>query len=190
MKTLNNLTAKAGLYNELITSTDLPLNNERTINDIQLIYDRFGPDSLNNYRETISLIAAQCPQQGGHSVYRARFFEALFNDSIEYDDLNVCLNQGYYREMNSSGLPTTEGQLVVVPNPTSGKVTLNIEGVNCKINIVRIIDTFGKLVRQIKLSNPTLTYELQLIDNPSGLYNIEAICDSGVVYHSKLLVVK
>jgi hypothetical protein len=37
----------------------------------------------------------QCPYSGGKAVHQMRVFASLFNDSILYDDLAVCLQEGF-----------------------------------------------------------------------------------------------
>ena len=52
-----------------------------------------------NFPQTLA-IAQLCPYHGGAAVYTARFFVSFINDSMEYDDQTVCLQQGILRAIN------------------------------------------------------------------------------------------
>jgi hypothetical protein len=63
--------------------------------------------------ENILQVAIQCPSSGGQSVHRARILIALVNDSMEYNDGNVCATMGIFRMANPNGKNNLEPKLVL-----------------------------------------------------------------------------
>ncbi|MBK7966103.1 MAG: T9SS type A sorting domain-containing protein [Bacteroidetes bacterium] len=142
----NAILVNAEFYNTQINATGLPLENEETINSIQISYDLYGEDSIASQFPVFLNIAQQCPSQGGSAVYRARFFVALFNDSITYDDFSVCLAQGYYREMSPYlNQPAFETNLIIKPNPANEQVEIILENTYAQDYILRITDIEGRI---------------------------------------------
>lgn len=76
--------------NSNISTLGIPDANEKLINEIYLRYRKEGIDVITQDYENILQVAIQCPSSGGPSVHKARIFIALVNDSIEYNDGDVC----------------------------------------------------------------------------------------------------
>ena len=97
--TLNDNLNEAELQNEYVVNGELPEINTAYINEIEIEYLERGNDIqylIDNYSGILA-IASQCPFAGGSAVERARSYVALINDSVYYDDLNICLQSGIYR---------------------------------------------------------------------------------------------
>jgi hypothetical protein len=113
----------AEFYNSQINATGLPLENEETINGVQIKYDLFGKDSIASQFSNFLYIAQQCPYSGGAAVFQARWYVHKFiNDSIEYDDKATCLTQGIYRLPSNTSLFTLNKNIdfSIAPNPNNG----------------------------------------------------------------------
>ncbi len=132
--------------NDAIIPNTIPEGNLKIINEIKIRFVKYGIDSINLFYTTALNIAEQCPFSGGVAVYMARNFVALFNDSIDYDDTNNCLQQGYYRLALTDSNVVNAFDIILIPNPAdeTTKVLLNkkYEGV-CK---VMILDSYSKNV--------------------------------------------
>ena len=105
-----------------------------TDEDLQFLRD--------NYSGIIA-IASQCPYVGGKAVERARTYIALINDSISYDDANICLQSGVYRFANDSTEKITSSDIKIIPNPANDKVTVQLTGIDdgiCKIQIRNVLN--------------------------------------------------
>ncbi|MBK7683826.1 MAG: hypothetical protein IPJ26_15775 [Bacteroidetes bacterium] len=69
----NALLLEAGFYNSQVYSQELPTQNQAFINQISVLYQNYGLDSIEPYQLSVLAIAQQCPYQGGKAVYEARF---------------------------------------------------------------------------------------------------------------------
>lgn len=140
---------------------------------------------------TILYIAQQCPSQGGAAVYRARFFVSLFNDSLTYDDFNVCLTQGYYREMagtlsDASFAPT----VIVKPNPANEQVEIILENIKEKDYNLRITDLEGRIKFHFNKSASELKTIINTSDLSPGIYFVLVDDSSGLYLSKKLIIVR
>ena len=181
----------AEFYNSQVNATGLPLENEESINSIQIRYDLYGKDSIESQFQSFLYIAQQCPSQGGSAVYRARFFVSLFNDSLTYNDFSVCLAQGYYREMNPSlNQVNIEPNLILKPNPAGESVEIIVEN-SSKINYsICIIDLEGRnMINYIKVAS-----DLKTIINTSelspGIYFVLVDDSNGLKLSKKLIILR
>ncbi|MBE7508566.1 MAG: T9SS type A sorting domain-containing protein [Bacteroidia bacterium] len=143
----NNKLQDAKLINDIIVPDELPQWNTKKINELEILFSesKENLDVLRNNYQDIMNIAQQCPYAGGQAVFKARVLIALINDSILYDDDNVCLQSDIYRigrtdsAQNNSNIISN---VQLIPNPANNKVTVLILGIKegvCKINIENIL---------------------------------------------------
>ncbi|MFN0187904.1 MAG: T9SS type A sorting domain-containing protein, partial [Bacteroidia bacterium] len=187
----NAILVNAEFYNSQVNAIGLPLENEEAINGVQIMYDLYGKDSIESLFQSFLYIAQLCPSQGGSAVYRARFFVSLFNDSLTYNDFNVCLAQGYYREMAGTlSDASIEPTIIVKPNPANEQVEIMIENNKEKDYILRITDLEGR----IKYHFNKTASELKTIINTSelnpGIYFVLVDDSSGLQLSKKLIIVR
>ncbi len=187
----NAILVNAEFYNSQVNATGLPLENEQTINGVQIRYDLYGKDSIASWFPSFLYIAQQCPSQGGAAVYRARFFVSLFNDSLTYDDFSICLAQGYYREMSGTLADASiEPAIIVKPNPANEHVEIMLENNKEKAYFLRITDLEGR----IKFHFNKAASELKTIINTSelspGIYFVLVDDSNGMQLSKKLIIVR
>ncbi|MCC7513363.1 MAG: hypothetical protein IT212_01550, partial [Bacteroidia bacterium] len=195
--TSSNNTNKAVKLNEMITwnnavqPNEIPEYNLKQVNDINIIYEQTeSKDSIAQFYGTLLNIAVQCPQSGGIAVYIARSLVALFNDSIIYDDDNVCLQQGYYRLSNELKNNKTFIEAVLIPNPASNyaDVVLNksFEGI-CK---VKITDIYSKVIFEQSFDCGKKQFRINTTGFLNGMYNVQIIINDNAHSLIKLIIVK
>jgi Secretion system C-terminal sorting domain len=190
LRTANNpVLARAGFYNNLVTNaTELPEINEAILNEVEIAYETGGRASLINFYNQILPIAQQCPDQGGPSVFRARHFVAMVNDSIEYDDAGVCLSQGILRTANTKN--SQQPCLILLPNPARDEVeVLLINYQEAKFNL-RIIDLEGKNIFNSALERTYSPNKINTEILSPGVYIVEASNNGGVLCRTKLIIVR
>jgi hypothetical protein len=185
----NPVLARAGFYNNLVTNaTELPEINEAILNEVEIAYETGGRASLINFYNQILPIAQQCPDQGGQSVFRARHFVAMINDSIEYDDAAVCLSQGILRTANTKN--SQQPCLILLPNPARDEVeVLLINYRETEFNL-SIIDMKGKRNFTSLLQNAKALNQINTSTLPPGVYIVEASYHGEVICRTKLIIVR
>jgi hypothetical protein len=139
----------AELNNNMVVNAELPENNSNILNDIEIHYLETGEDFndiIANYALLLS-IANQCPYAGGPAVERARTFVALVNDSILYNDENVCLQSGIYKTAEGTVSGATESDVfLLLPNPANTTVEVIIPGKTEGLCRIEISDALGRRV--------------------------------------------
>ncbi len=134
-------------------------------------------------------IANQCPYVGGAAVERARTFIALINDSIFYDDANVCLQSGIYRIANSDSSITLANNIIIKPNPANDKVEIflsgNLEGV-CYIELKNVM---GEIVLMDEMNCKDKYKIIDLGKFSQGVYSVKVHTNNFETI-KKLVIVK
>ena len=71
------------------------------------------------------------------------------------------------------------------PNPTTGTMTLSLDGINGAV--VRIVDMNGKEISKEKLANSTKEYTIEL--NNQGMYVVEIQEEGSQTWSGKVSVI-
>ncbi|MBP6511629.1 MAG: T9SS type A sorting domain-containing protein [Bacteroidia bacterium] len=185
----NEILLEAGFYNSQVYSTELPFLNQTFINNMDILYQNYGLDSIVQHKESILFIAHQCPYQGGNAVYSARFYSFLFNDSIEYDDMDICLQQGIYRIGHDESIIEKTINLELHPNPANEYVEIKVVGLKpSKINI-SIYDLEGRILSTYSNVNSE-GFKLDVSHFKNGIYLVCVDGNEKVQFKGKLAVVR
>jgi hypothetical protein len=120
--------------------------------------------------------ASTCPLLGGNAVFRARSFQATYNDSIYYDDQLLCNQRGvYYRlaqeEQEEEQLIERE-KFMVYPNPNAGLLQIEINKIDGLAQF-EIVNTLGQSILQWQHSDARQSLDLNKLQFSSGLYIVE-----------------
>ena len=181
----------AKAVNESIQPNEIPEYNLKQVNSINLLYEKTNSkDSISGYYATLLNIAEQCPQSGGMAVYVARSLVALFNDTVVYEDDNVCLQQGYFRRAHKANKKSIPYDITIVPNPAdeSTQIILNKkqEGV-CKVNIT---DAYSKCVYNNEFDCKTQQLTVSTKWLVQGIYFVEIKINGSTVKTAKLIITR
>jgi hypothetical protein len=180
--------ADAATSNTGVSSSELPLVNEKYINSKVLQYYTSGKSAISNDYNALLQIAQQCPSAGGPAVYTARVMLSLITDEIDYNDDNACLQAGYYR-MAQAQLNNVISDIVIVPNPANETVKFiaqnNLKGV-CKI---RLINAIGKLVFENTFNCSDKEYTVDVSHFAQGIYQAEIEAAGTEKKNAKLVIV-
>jgi hypothetical protein len=180
--------ADAAAANTTVSSTELPLVNEKYINSKVLQYYTGGKVVISNDYNALLQIAQQCPSAGGTAVYTARVMLSLITDEIEYDDDNACLQAGYYRMQQLQGKDVMS-DIAIIPNPANETVKFiaqnNLDGV-CKIRLINVI---GKLVFESSFNCSDKEYTLDVSHFAQGIYQAEIEATGIEKKNAKLVIV-
>ncbi|MCO5288443.1 MAG: T9SS type A sorting domain-containing protein [Bacteroidetes bacterium] len=189
--TLNNNLENAELQNEYVVNGELPETNTAYINGIEIEYLERGNDIqylIDNY-SGIFAIASQCPFAGGAAVERARSFIALVNDSVYYDDLNICLQSGIYRIANSDSSITLENSIIIKPNPANDKVEVFLNGNLDGVCFIELKNIMGEIVLMDEMNCKDKRKIIDLGKFSQGVYSIKVHTNNFETI-KKLVIVK
>lgn len=139
--------ANASLKNDYAVPAELPEQNEKYMNEIDIAVASGNNDIILQNYATIFSIAQQCPYTGGPAVEQARHNIATVNDSVFYDDDNACLLQGVYRmAQKDSVIHQINNSIIIKPNPANDKVEVIINGMDEGVCNIEVKNSLGQLV--------------------------------------------
>ena len=175
-----------------ITTAKNILNGWMPLNNVDLNYYQYyqclidKADTINGMNgqdsSTIFRLAFGCPQTDGKVVFAARnLFSSLTNLYIHFP--NTCSNGNSnrvakYKDFNEQKLVTNK-QVILYPNPSNGKITIEFPSGDLGCSNLRITDIFGRIVTEkLNVSNRDKV-SLQINSN-TGIYFLSIInCDNG-----------
>nr|MBK9653191.1 T9SS type A sorting domain-containing protein [Bacteroidota bacterium] len=186
--TQNERLGEADSINQIVQPTEVPEYNQTIMQDIMLQAPIIGMDSVASRYQDAWAIAQQCPYSGGAAVYQARNFIAYFNDSVAYDDVASCLQQGIYRKGEvAKNYEAVEFELM--PNPATNSVDVIILS---KINTLKKITLrtmLGQTINQWKVEDAK-RYTIYIHNYLPGIYIVEVADNAGNYEKRKLIIQK
>ena len=172
--------------NDLIYSNKTIENNEKIVNEIYLaalIRDN-GNFSEEQTSQLLS-IASQCAISGGPAVFKARSLFSLIDESITFNDKDICYAQGIILKHKKE-----VSNFMVYPNPTTGKIRVDYNVSSINPGLIEIYDGVGRKVRSIKLLPENHEEELDLSDLMEGLYTYRFIFDQSVIDNGQISLIR
>ena len=185
----NKQTTKEQL-NESITPQQTPDANIKEVERICLLYKLNGATSLLNNYEPLLQIAIQCPSSGGPSVFVARNLIKLINDSIVYDDANICMQLGILRVANQQQSRKSGFDFVIQPNPANGIVQVVLDNNEMKTYQLQIFNSLGQDVFKKEYANIISIIQFSVTTLKEGLYTVVVRESNGQQVAQKLVVVR
>ncbi len=145
------------------TTGSVPAANHKTLNGIVLTMlandGEWAPADI----AAITLIAEQCPLEGGDAVYEARAVIVHLSGQ-EFDDYELC-NTGQRNARERDGNISREGDISVFPNPTTGIVYLSTPD----RALVRVFNNIG----QLQLQSEVTDGRLDISQLQQGMYRLQ-----------------
>jgi hypothetical protein len=112
----------------------------------------------------------------------------LVNDSIDYDDENVCLTAGIWRKAGAND--TVKTDFLIVPNPTTKNINIRFNNsLNTPINLT-ILTMDGKAVYSQQPVLNGLTISINDLKLESGVYQIAISFSDTTILSKKLVIIK
>lgn len=188
-------THRAGLIqqylsqNAAVTTTAVYETNERTVNDIFLNTVAQGIfDFTSSQKDSLDVIANQCPKMGGSVVYEARALYQLIEEK-NYNDQDICfpshsaLVNGTGHDVNTASLPMVS----IYPNPAGDEMVVAL-GENVMADRVEIVSLSGQPVLVRNIGEPLHKVTLPIGDIPVGIYFVELKNGNRRVSTEKLVI--
>ncbi|HMR47570.1 MAG TPA: T9SS type A sorting domain-containing protein, partial [Bacteroidia bacterium] len=191
---LNGNLVDAELINDIVIPENLPQENTQYINGIEINFQELSYDLeyLRENYEGIFAVALQCPYAGGPAVERARALLALLNDSIFYDDDNVCLQSGIYRSsgIDSSTVVEKLRFIYINPNPATNKVTITLIGKFEGLCNIEIKNSVGEIVLSKQTDCKNAVTDINISKIAAGFYSVKVQINNSNSVNSKLVIVR
>jgi hypothetical protein len=181
--------SEATINNSLVNPTEIPDANEKFINDIEIKFHQGGKDSLFTYYNDIFSIASECPFQGGKSVYRARHFVSLFNDTTDFDDDDICAQNGIYRKTYSK-LDSENLIVKIIPNPADQTANVILQNNPSGICEIKITDVTNRLVFKKQFDCNEGKYVLNTKLYQPGVYMVHILFNGKYQESLKLIIAR
>ncbi|MEO6759807.1 MAG: T9SS type A sorting domain-containing protein [Saprospiraceae bacterium] len=142
----------------------------------------FLPMTFNKCKTGIfTIIANECPLEGGDAVYEARSIVTAYTGA-GFDDSDLCA--GADDRSAKRKTPQAMREITLYPNPATGNV--NWSG-NTDIVTVRVFNALGVL--QFERNNVTGHLDINILSE--GFYTLQLLAsDQTILANRKLLVVK
>ncbi len=174
--------------NAALGATELTETNAKQVNEVYLAtIGREVDDFTPQQTATLYAIANQCPMVGGNAVFRARALYSLIDAAQDYDDIQLCLQQGII--VKSLRAPATSA-LNVVPNPASDEATLVLTEVLDGPGVFVVFDALGAEVVRYAVPAETLRHTLNTAALAPALYHYQVRGPSGLLGVGKLTIVR
>ena len=189
---MNDNFTQAELVNEIVVPENLPQENTQIINEREMQFMEEGTLIITNNYEELFAIASQCPYAGGPAVERARTLIALVNDSVYYDDDNVCLQSGIYRQSNnnSNNIKQEIKVININPNPANDEVTITLIGKFEGLCTIEITNALGVIIVTKTLNCKDAVAKIDVSKLTPGAYTIKVNAENKYSVHSKLVIIR
>ncbi len=177
--------------NSSIVTQETHEQYEQRINNIY--FKTIGSD-LNYFSveqiNTIAEIAQLCPALGGSATFKARSLYALINDTIIYDDENLCLTQGFaYRSAGKvDKIVVNSDRYLIFPNPTTGIINIKSNSNERQILSISVFDITGRLISEEKINLENQATLNSLSAYSAGIYYLRIRqVSNGVIQTNKII---
>ena len=198
--TLNNIQIQKNIYeigkrdsvailNDAIQSSEIPDVNQQSGTHLVLLYQEFGLDTLEYFLNDILAIANQCPNSGGPWVYKMRALAKELVDSIQFDDVLTCLQQGYYRLGNGAAISKLLQEIELVPNPAGNTVEVILKNTGFARCNLAILDQLGKTVLNQSLNCENNRHRIDISGLTQGIYLVN-IAIQNQNFTKKLVIIR
>ncbi|HAD14921.1 MAG TPA: hypothetical protein DCF33_21040 [Saprospirales bacterium] len=187
---------EALLLNDSITVSNDYEDYEKTVNDIVIRLALFQNGSLTNTQiSALEAIAAECPRDGGHGIYRARGLLLGCNEDVWNDVYPGCYTSDSIPQEQilentfapRSAKQSFEGQPFAYPNPASEGVF--IRTIPNQNGQMLLQDMRGYVWRSVSFTSSENTKFLSLEGVPAGVFTCIISAENGERHTIKIFVV-
>lgn len=172
--------------NSAIATGELIEANHKAVNEVYLStmakeITAFTTDQAAD----LFAVANQCPLTGGNAVFRARALYGLIDDEQQYDDAELCLQQGLITKRKPvDPLPAC----LLLPNPAKDQASLVLDAPLRQPATLLLVNAQGAHVLSVRVPAEQLRVELNLAGLAPGIYHYTLRGPQGTIGSGKLAV--
>ena len=167
---------------------------DKSINTYYRDYLREDFQGFSSFvQQHIDSISTVCPLLGGDAVFRARSLQATYNDTLFYQDTELCNQQGvYYRLSQQQQVDQFESvaeKLLLFPNPAKEFLNVHLTSDNKDGYTVSIYNVLGQKIFEKANCVSSFVLPLSALQLRSGLYFFEMRhVVSNLLYKQKFII--
>ena len=163
--------SEARNINDGISSSQIMYKNQKKVDQIYLDLITENFNSLTSL-EVIQLenIANQCPVIGGSAVLQARGMLGLTDSIYQFNDQEACHPTSSQRKHHIK-----EADFKIYPNPTSDKITININSKKNENYTFRLYNMLGVEVVSLLITGNQINRDIDVTGLANGIYNYSLI---------------
>jgi hypothetical protein len=154
-----------------------------------LLYETYGRGNTaltDGQIQDYTYLAYQCPLINGDVVYRSRAVVRIYNDSVLYDDYEICMAAGYEYKSAKQKPKETKPYCSLVPNPSSDYTQLVFSTVPEADMTLYMTNLQGQVVFTDKITVNAGEYKMSTKKYANGIYLIRLISNKQVIFDGKL----
>ncbi len=177
---------QAQQLNATVAATAVYETNEKTVNDLWLLSQL---QQNGNFTESqmafLRDIAAQCPDEGGQAVYRARGLVPVCEQHIYSSDTTECGGNGAHipNEERTLGVSNDDG-IIIYPNPAQDVLWVNLPtDQSATVSLIALTGSIAQEYSCVGSEN-----RLSLSDLPNGIYLCRIQTKAGALHTEKIVV--
>jgi|GEM_PF-1367464 len=172
--------------NAAIAAGELIEENHKTVNAIYLSTIAVDIDSFTTGEaEALFAVANQCPLTGGNAVFRARSLYALIDDAQEFDDPQLCLQEGLITKRVRE---TTPPACMVIPNPAHDQATLVLPEPLTEQTWLVLNNALGAEIMRLLIPKDQLRTAFGTQGFAPGIYHYTLMDSSGTLGNGRLAI--
>jgi Secretion system C-terminal sorting domain len=174
--------------NEAVSARLQPETNEKDVNKIYLQTVAQGKMTLNSQqKETVKLIAYQCPQQGGNAVFAARSLYSLV-EKVNFDDLELCSLSSTI--VQGLAIKKRVETFKISPNPATDVLSVSKSSEQTKGGEWLVFDTAGKLLLSKQVSENEIDATINIQHLSEGVYFVSFSVNGHKQFTQKIIKIK
>jgi len=174
--------------NAALGTSELIESNQQQVNDIFLgtVAKDVGAFTAAQATQLFD-IANQCPMLGGNAVFRARALYSLIDDTQDFNDPLICLQQGIIvKSVEASKVHV----VAIVPNPATDEAILVLEQEWDTPGVFIIHNALGAEALHLVVPAHTVRYSFSTASLAPAVYHFQVRAPSGTVCHGKMSIVR
>ncbi|MBL0052417.1 MAG: T9SS type A sorting domain-containing protein [Bacteroidetes bacterium] len=155
-----------------------------------MIYESEGLEGILYLYNDILSIAQQCPFKGGRAVYIACIYVALIDNSVIYDDVGTCLQQGIYRNQLQDEVEVANAGVDILPNPANDFVVVQLKSKQIGFCRIEIKDVLNKIVYETKFNCNEFQTKINTSIFEQGIYFVTVHINDVKLKSVKLSIIR
>jgi hypothetical protein len=166
------------------------------LDELLIFIEQEGPHAVDSSAWAwVGWLAGSCPLAEGYSVYTARALYQYIDHTLDYDDVSLCEQAGYFKTDETStpfgGKGALEGEKAKLwYDKKAASAIINYEFLPAAKGEVAIYDVMGRIISKTTLvANQKLTI-IDLLHIASGDYLYSIKSNKGFTQNGKFIVIR